>query len=252
MRGFEPGVHVGLPSGHLTFVLPFDAPLELSLLPDGSTAPQRFDAIVSGFHTRPAHIAHDGNQRGIQLHVTPAGARALFGMPAAELVGSAVPLDALWDRLAGELLDRLQAAGTWDERFAILDAVLRRVVADRATPPIRSETAEAMRRLVASAGTVDIATLAGDVGWSRRHLSERFGAEYGVAPKEMARVLRFQRSRALLVRGHDTLATIAAVCGYADQAHMAKEWRALAGTSPTGWLADEALPLGDVAVDVAA
>ena len=39
-----------------------------------------------------------------------------------------------------------------------------------------------------------------------------------------------------------SLATIAADCGYADQAHMAREWRALAGASPTQWLADERLP----------
>jgi len=244
MRGFEPGVHAGLPSGHMTFVLPFDAPLELGVLPDGSSTPQRFDAVVGGFHTRPAAIVHDGNQRGIQLHVTAAGARALFGMPAAELVTAVVSLDALpgWHRLAGELLDRLQSAATWDERFAILDRVLTRV-ADRAAPSPRAETAAAMRRLVATRGVVDIASLAAKVGWSRRHLSQRFGAEYGVTPKEMARVLRFQRSKALLVAGRATLGTIAAECGYADQAHMNRDWRDLAGASPTRWLAGEALPV---------
>ena len=59
----------------------------------------------------------------------------------------------------------------------------------------------------------------------------------------MARVLRFERSKGLLIRpDHLTLAAIAAECGYADQAHMAREWRTLAGASPTQWLADERLP----------
>ena len=109
---------------------------------------------------------------------------------------------------------------------------------------VRAETAEAWRRLVASRGGLDIATLAADVGWSRRHLSDQFGAEYGVSPKQMARVLRFERSKAMFVRpARPTLAAIAAECGYADQAHMAREWRALAGASPTQWLANELLPV---------
>jgi AraC-like DNA-binding protein len=247
MRGFPPGRHVGLPSRHLTFIVQFDAPLELAVLPGGRATPQRFEALVSGLHTSPAVIAHDGNQRGIQLHVTPAGARALFGMPAAELVDAAVPLDAVWGRVrAGELVERLDGAATWDERFAVLDRQLARAAAGRAEvpSPLRAETAEAMHRLVVARGDLDIAALASDVGWSRRHLTDQFGAEFGVTPKAMARVLRFERSKALFVRGAGaTLATIAAECGYADQSHMAREWRSLAGASPTQWLADEQLPV---------
>ena len=57
-------------------------------------------------------------------------------------------------------------------------------------------------------------------------------------------MLRFERSKQLFIRpDHATLATIAAECGYADQAHMAREWRTLAGASPTQWLAAEQLPV---------
>jgi AraC-like DNA-binding protein len=245
--GFEPGEHMGLPSRHVTFVLPFDAPLEL-VLPNGDRTLHRFDAVVSGFHTTPAVIRHDGNQHGIQLHVTPAGARVLFAMPAAEVAADAVPLDALWGRAAGELLDRLDAAGSWPQRFAVLDRFLLRIAAGRAEVPsgLRDETAEAFRRLLVTGGRLGVASLAAEVGWSRRHLSDQFAAEYGLAPKEMARVLRFERSKAMFVRpGHPNLAVIAAECGFADQAHMAREWRALAGASPTQWLAAEGLPVLD-------
>ena len=246
MRGFPPGRHMGLPSRHLTLVVQFDAPITLAVFPDGSSQPQRFDALIGGFHTTPAVIAHDGNQRGVQLHITPAGARALFGMPARELVTTVVPLDAVWGTTATELIERVGEADSWDARFAAIDRVLARAAAGRAEVPtsVRPETAEAMRRLVTVSGDIDIGSVATDVGWSRRHLSEQFGAEYGVTPKEMARVLRFERSKVLFVRGaRRTLAEIAAECGYADQAHMAREWRTLAGASPTQWLADEQLPV---------
>ena len=73
--GFEPGVHMGLPSRHVTFIISFDDRLELTVLPDGRHRPTTFDAMVGGLHTTPAVIRHDGNQHGIQLHLTPAGAR---------------------------------------------------------------------------------------------------------------------------------------------------------------------------------
>lgn len=243
--GFEPGEHMGLPSRHLTFVISFDDPLQLTVLPDGSRQPAAFDALVGGFHTSPAVIRHDGNQHGIQLQVTPAGARGLFGLPAGALASTVVPLDALWGRLAGELLERLDGARMWPQRFAALEGVLFRALSARVEIPsgARPETAEAFRRLTAMDGRVDVATLAAELGWSRRHFTGQFSAEYGVGPKEMARVLRFERARWMLIRpDHGTLAGIAAECGYADQAHMAREWRALAGSSPTQWLADERLP----------
>ena len=201
--GFEAGEHMGLPSRHLTFVISFDEQLELWVQPDGSPRRERYDALLGGFHTSPAVIAHDGNQHGIQLSVTPAGARTLFGMPAGELVREVVPLDTVWGRLADELLDRLDGATSWHDRFAVLDRVLLRALSTRVELPsgaARPEASEAWRRLLATAGQVDVATLAGEVGWSRRHLTDQFTAEYGLGPKSMARVLRFERARWMIVR----------------------------------------------------
>jgi AraC-like DNA-binding protein len=243
--GFPPGEHMGLPSRHLTFVISFDQPLELSRLPDGTEEVSRFDAILGGLHTSPAVIRHDGTEHGIQLQVTPAGARGLFGMPAAEVARSVVPLDAVWGRLAGELLDRLAEASDWAARFAVVDGVLLRALAARVEIPsgARRETTAAWDRLTATSGQVGVATLAAEVGWSRRHLTERFAAEYGVGPKALARVLRFERARWMIARPHrGTLAEVAAACGYADQAHMVHEWKSLAGSSPTAWLESEVLP----------
>ena len=246
-RGFPAGEHKGLPSRHLTFVVQFNGPLEVVM--DPARGLQRMDTVVGGFHTHPASILHDGTQYGMQLHVTAAGARVLFGFPACEVAADVVSLDAIWGRGAGELSERLAEAPDWRTRFDVLDHVLMRAAAGRAEAPshVRPEVEEAWRRLVETGGRIDVRSLAGEVGWSRRHLTERFTAEFGVGPKDMARVLRFERSKWMILRpGHPTLATIAADCGYADQAHMAREWRALAGASPTQWLAAEQLPLSSL------
>ena len=84
-----------------------------------------------------------------------------------------------------------------------------------------------------------IATLADETGWSTRHLANRFRAETGLTPKAAARVIRFDATRRRLQRGGASIAEVAATYGYYDQPHLVREFGALAGCSPTRWLADE-------------
>ena len=113
--------------------------------------------------------------------------------------------------------------------------------ADAAVAP---EVSWAWRELLREGGAIRVSELAAGTGWSERHLTSRFRAEIGLAPKAAARVIRFDRARKLLVRkltagGDYLLADLAADCGYFDQAHLAREFRALAGCPPSQWLAEE-------------
>jgi AraC-like DNA-binding protein len=243
LRGFPAGEHHGLPSRHLTFVVPLEATLDLSNRPDGGPCDLRMDTCVGGLHTSPVMIRHDGTQIGLHLSLTPAGCRAIFGMPAAELTATVVDVDQIWGALAGELTDRLRSAPSWQQRFAVLDEVLARVASNGASlREPRPEVQEAWR-LLTERRTPSVAAVAREVGWSRRHLTHAFSAEFGLGPKQLDRVIRFEQANARLRRPErPTLAILAAECGYADQAHMARDWRDLAGCSPSEWLATEVLP----------
>jgi transcriptional regulator GlxA family with amidase domain len=117
--------------------------------------------------------------------------------------------------------------------------VLLRAVRDGSGPA--PEVAEAWRLTTVSGGRLRVAEVAARVGWSDRHLEKRFRAETGLSPKEAARVVRFDRARRVLIArtGARDLAGLAADLGFADQAHLTREWRAFTGLSPTGWLAAE-------------
>jgi AraC-like DNA-binding protein len=91
---------------------------------------------------------------------------------------------------------------------------------------------------ISSGGGVPIAALAEEVGWSPRHLTNRFHAEVGLRPKEAARVVRFDRVRRNISPGV-RLAKVAADAGYFDQSHLVRDFHAFAGCSPSRWLADE-------------
>jgi AraC-like DNA-binding protein len=144
---------------------------------------------------------------------------------------------------------RAVAAPGWPERFAVLDEILLRLMAatpNAATAPVAApEVRFAWRELLASGGAVRVSELAAETGWSGRHLTSRFRGEIGLTPKAAARVIRFDRARHLLIcrAAGDTdgyrLADLAATCGYFDQAHLAREFRALAGCPPSQWITEE-------------
>lgn len=241
-EGLAPGTHRGLPSPYLTLIITIDEPLVLTAHPDPRQPAGSYHTLVGGLHTRPALIAHPGRQSGVQVSLTPLGARALLGMPAAALVSWDAELADVVGRPAVELVERVRAASGWTGRFAAVESVLRTLAHDDVM--IGPEVAEAWRLTTDGHGRLRIEDIARRVGWSSRHLGERFRAETGLTPKQAARVARFDRARWLL---HHRIASnrpaqlsgLATNCGYFDQAHLSREWRSLSGLPPSAWLATE-------------
>ena len=231
------GLHRGLPSRHLTLVVELLGPLRVAH--GGTTVVSH--AVVGGLHVAPAAIDASVPQEGVQYGLTPLAAPALLGVPAAELSGGTVPLVALLGPSADELVERMAAAPTWPERFGLLDdALLRRLAMCTQVAPVSAEVTEAWRMVLAAHGQLRVADLAAHVGWGRRHLSERFRLATGLTPKQAARVVRFEAARDLLAQPRPpALADVAVQCGYADQPHLAREWRALAGCSVGTWVREE-------------
>ena len=256
-RGLPPARHRGLPSPYLTLIFTLDEPLTIEAHPDPGQPPGEFGTLLGGLHSVPALITHAGAQSGIQVALRPLGARALLGLPAGELAGLDIPAEAVLGGVCAELRDRVRAAAGWPERFAVLDEILLRRAGlggaglDGAGlsrvgpgPGIAPEVSWAWHELLRQGGLIRVSELAAGTGWSDRHLTSRFRTEIGLTPKAAARVIRFDRARKRLVHkltsgGDYLLADLAADCGYFDQAHLAREFRALAGCPPSQWLAEE-------------
>jgi AraC-like DNA-binding protein len=243
--GQPAGVHRGLPSPFLTVIFTLDDPLVIAAHPDPGQRPGSFLTLVGGLHTSPALIAYGGRQSGIQLAVTPLGARALLNMPAGELAGIDAHGSDVLGREADQIQERLRELPGWPERFAFLEQwLLDRLWAADERAGVSREVGYAWEQLVCSGGTATVSRLADETGWSERHLRARFRLETGLGPKEAGRVIRFDRARRELQRraagGRPlALADIAAAAGYFDQAHLNRDFRDLAGCPPTTWLADE-------------
>jgi len=233
--GDAPGVHMGLRS--LTFIVAFDAPVDVTF--GGGRG--RYWGLLAGLHDRPAVIRHNGDQHGVQLDVTPAGALALFGVSPGALARQVAHLDAVVPEVAAEIIGRLTEAPNWPARWSALDNLFLRRLAASTPPNLRLQ--HAWGQLVAGCGATTVTDLADQVGWHRQHFARQFRSAYGLSPKVMSRIVRFERAQRLLRQPpHPSLASVAAACGYADQAHMTREWHQFAGTSPSVWLRNEVIP----------
>ncbi len=235
--GLAPAVHRGLPSPHLTLIFTLDDPLVLAQHVDPAQPPGAYWSLLGGLHTTPALITHDGRQSGVQVALNPLGARELLGLPAGEIAGADLDAELVLGPVVTEVRERLLAATGWAERFAVLDRVLLAGLTDR--PRVAPEVRHAWGTLLRRGGGVPIGALAEEVGWSSRHLAGRFTAELGLSPKAAARVIRFDRARRGLAARPGTVAAVAAAHGYYDQSHLVRDFHAMAGCSPTAWLAEE-------------
>jgi len=239
-RGVPSTQHRGLPSPWLTLILTLDEPLSIASHPDPAAAPGDFPTLLGGLHTTPAFIDVPGRQSGLQVALSPLGARVLLGLPAGELAGIDVHADDVLGAGVREVHDRLREAPDWGGRFRVVDGWLLARLSrgrDLATVPVT----EAWQRLLRAGGRLRVDNLAADVGFSERHLRNLFRAEIGLTPKAAARVIRFDLARRRLadrVRTPD-LAGLAADCGYADQSHLDRDFAALASCTPSAWLAQE-------------
>lgn len=85
------------------------------------------------------------------------------------------------------------------------------------------------------AGDRPVAELAGRCGLSRSHFTRAFKASMGLPPHHWLMRHRVECARALLERSDESIAAIAASCGFADQSHLTRVFHAIAGASPAAW-----------------
>jgi len=195
------GVHQGVASPHLTFIICLDGAVEMLANPDRSRPPGTFPALVSGLHDGPAEIAVGEPQSGVQLRLTWRGARALLDGVLGDLVAQG----------RGEHGIRPEVGYAWD-RLEETGGTLRIGELAREVGWSRRHLAELFR----------VETGVAPKAAARLIRFER----------------ACDRLRG---PGRPTLAAVAADAGYVDQAHLSRDFRDLAGMTATGWLAERDL-----------
>ncbi len=195
------------------------------VLPDGCMDLLWYDGrlLVAGPDTR-AHVTEGAQGPWAGLRFYPGTAPALLGVPAAELRDRRVYLTDLWPAArARRLTARVNAAP--DPATGLEEAALAQAADSGPSDPLPTRIVAALEAGCPVSATADA------LGVGARTLHRRSLAAFGYGPKTLARVLRLQRALAL-ARDGTPLAETAARTGYADQAHLTRDVRELAGATP--------------------
>lgn len=237
-----PLVRRELPTDEAPLIFNLGSPIRLFDLADPRHH-RDIGSFITGAYDTAQLVGSEGPSGGVQINLSLLGIRRLVGRPLADMKNQAVSVEDVFGPTARWWTEQLASAPTWDARFDLVDALLRRRLAEPSDIPAGVRCA--WHRLRCSQGRRPIGSIIQEVGWSQRHLIDRFRHELGISPKVLARILRFGGVvRALKgARGPVALADLAVSTGYYDQSHLNRDVREFAGTTPAA-LAASLLPDG--------
>jgi len=218
-----------LPDGHVELVFNLGDPVGLAGPAYTGDQPDR---AVVGPLSRAIQMEYRGHVDTFDIRFHPARGAAFFGQRGTSLTDKLLPLAQVSGTLDRALSCLL--AGDWspetESRRAALDEVLLEQLAS--SSPADTPVVAMVDRLTCSEPIPAVAQIARELGLSSRQVQRRFLASVGVAPKQFVRILRFARLwQTASMSPPETWAALAAEHGYADQAHMVREFRAF-GVEP--------------------
>jgi AraC-like DNA-binding protein len=220
-----------------------DAVFEQPVLPDGciDVVAVGDEVTLAGPATRSHTLQLAPGTLTVGVRFRTGTAPSLLGASAAEFRDHDLALDDVWGGAGAALAARVAEPAGWRARLEVLvDGLIDRVGAARAIDPV----GPGMAALLAAEPRRPLPQLAEAVGLSERQLRRRVEEAVGYPPRTLARVLRFQRFlRAARASADRSLARLAIEAGYADQAHLTRESRDLAGLPPAALLDWEAARL---------
>lgn len=232
----EPRFERLLPTGTVELVI--DLNEERVRVYDGDDT-ARFDTyrgpLVCGVHSDYFVIDAVPNERIAGIHFKPGGAWPFLGVPVDETHNSHLELSAVWGSAADDLREQLLAARSPGEMFALMERALIAASAGRLDghPAVRY----ALRRFAAGPGMESIGQVTDAVGYSDRRFIELFRRQVGLTPKLFCRVLRFQQVLQRIAHGACfEWAEVALACGYYDQSHFIRDFRAFSGLNPSAYM----------------
>ena len=212
---------------------PDAAGADVCVLPDGCIdLIYRSDAdggrlFASALIERPVPIG-TASAWFVGVRFRPAMARAVLDIDPVACRDRTQPARAIDDRF-GALEERLLACASADEALEVLKHAVDARLAQREGTGVPMRVQQAIAAL---ARGDEVHRVARAVGISERSLHRDLVRWSGLAPKPLGRILRMQRCLAALRNGRMPLAPLALSLGYADQAHMTRELKTLAGVTP--------------------
>jgi AraC-like DNA-binding protein len=226
-----------LPTGTIELVINLHEDEVRTYDPDNTDICHRTPgSVVIGAHSRYFVLDTSEQSNVIGIHFKPGGAFPFLKPPVGEFRDMHVALDAVWG--AGgvaALREQLLQAPTPEDKFAVLESTLLSRISHYPEP--HAAVAHAVKCFDGAPQVQTITSLTERIGLSPKRFIQLFTEQVGLTPKLYCRVQRFQRVvQSVWQQRQVDWAGVAADCGYYDQAHFIRDFRAFSGLNPSAYL----------------
>ncbi len=187
---------------------------------------------ISGQVNFPAHIQSDGNLDMIVVVFYPHTVGMFIDTPPSTFYNLEINGYDIGNRALDETAAKILQARNGEESIAILENWLMTKI----NPTLNLRRIAGSIHTLLRSPSVAVNTLADGACLSRKQYERIFREQVGMNPKEYARVVRFQKAMWMLQCGSRDFAGISAECGYADQSHLIREFRAMSSHTPKSLL----------------
>lgn len=224
---------LSLPDGSVDLII--DLAADQVIMGTASNETLRLNNVfVCGPHSRHFVICNSFETKVIGIHFKPGGAYPFLGYPLDQLHNDIQSMEAIWGNLAGKLREQLLELPTVGQMFHLLnDRLLQFAVKPLHFHPAVQYAIEHLGKKSAQADQVQ--HVVDRIGISHRRFIELFQRETGYTPKRYSRIQRLQEALKKMNERQNSInwSDIAFDCGYYDQSHFVKDFRAFSGLNPT-------------------
>jgi AraC-like DNA-binding protein len=181
-------------------------------------------------------IESSGKTGFISVRFYPWGAYHFFNEPIQHFLDQTINAEILWKDQNAAVMSSLRSADTAEQKIQIVQAFLSARLAEhkREEPAVDA----AIKLIRHSKGQLTMEEVCKKTGFSKKQLERKFVASVGTTPKVFSRITRFLNiCKHLEENKHKTLTALAHECGFHDQAHFIKEFKAFSGFTPKEFFA---------------
>ncbi len=233
-------------SSHLTFedtVFPSGCMEIIFNLGAGNWQTQPAETFVThasielwGQLSRPLPVRSIGCNTMLGVRFYPHAAASLLPDKASLFNNQVIDYRDIANQSIHTLQTQLLETSTWNKRIALLETYLLQQLQQAGK---RLDKVAVLKDLMHELRHQDVydtmETIAARYGISARYMQQLFLQYTGLTPKLYSQINRFQHSLRLVTNRQTSLTDIAYECGYADQSHFIKEFKAFTGTTPSGY-----------------
>lgn len=191
-------------------------------------------SFIGGLHNKAYHVKPNGKKNiCVVVEFKPNTAKYFIPYKLNQFENSVIDVAEIWGKSVNNLSNKISKEQSDKAKVALIESFLLDKFIEQKTSVIDN----ALFRIFASKGFIEINSLATDAALSSAQFRKRFKEEIGISPSQYSKIVRINNTLSILENNYkDSLTTLSYRLGYFDQAHFIRDFKSVIGTTPKHFL----------------